>query len=146
MAGLSQRFRSIVPAFQRTLTSQISLKSPLPFGINMTVFYVHFSDNVSSRNSACTMSTIFYQLVESSESSHVAAISHWRRCSALITEGPPERFRQSLITSQAFSPKYYHRILKFINTSTQEEADIYIASVSHPPFFIMLDIENIFEK
>ena len=54
------------------------------------------------------------------------------------------------LTTDIFSvsnePKYTHNFMKFIKTTTQEEADIYIASVFNPHFFIMLEITDIFEE
>ena len=58
---------------------------------------------IPSRNAACTLATTFCQLVASGVLSRVASIIHWRRCSALNSDRPPERFRQSLHNSQAIS-------------------------------------------
>ena len=42
--------------------------------------------------------------------------------------------------------KYYHWLLALIKTTTQEEDYIYITSVFNPHSFIMLYIEDLFEK
>ena len=45
------------------------------------------------------MATTFSQLVASGVSSLVAEINHLRRCSALLSDELPERFRISLCTA-----------------------------------------------
>ena len=103
IADVSLRLRKLAIAFQRTLTSPIHWKPPFPFVTRTNICHVNYSASVPSWNSACTMTTTSIQLVASGESSHIAAISHWRRCSTYVPEGMTERFRQSLRTAQAIS-------------------------------------------
>ena len=98
------QFRMLYIIFQSTSTSPIPLKSPLfTLGIRTTVCHVHSLARVPSQNYAYTMATTFCQLFASGVLYEVAAISHWRRCYALIPKGPPERFRKSLRTTQVIS-------------------------------------------
>ena len=92
--------------FQRTLTSPIPQNSLFPFGIKTTVCHMHSFKSIPSRNTAGMMAKTFSQLVASGESSRVAEISHWQRCSVHIFEGSPKRFRQNLRTAQAISSSY----------------------------------------
>ena len=103
MADVSRRFRRLATALQIKLTSPIPQKSLFPFIIRMTVCHVHSLTRVSSRNSVCIITTTFYQLVASGELSRFAAINHWRRFSALISDKPPKRIRISLRTAKAIS-------------------------------------------
>ena len=103
MSDMSRHFRSLVTAFQKTLTSPIPLNSLFHLGTRTTVCHVCYSASLSSQNADCTMSTTFCRLLASGESSRVAAISHWWRCSANIPDGLSERFRQSLRTFQEIS-------------------------------------------
>ena len=50
------------------------------------------------------------------------------------------------IPSLSTNLEYLHRLLAVIKTSTQKEAGIYIANVSTLHLFIMLYIDNIFDK
>ena len=103
IADVSRKLRRLAISFQRTSTNQIPRPPPFPFGTITTVCHMHYSANVPSWNASYMMSTTFRQLVASVESSPIVEIRHWRRCSARIPEGPPERFRQSLRTNQAIS-------------------------------------------
>ena len=85
------------------ISSWYMIAAVLPFGIKMTIFYLHSSVSAPSRKSVCVMATTLCKLVAAGESSRVAAISHWQRCPAHIPEDPPEQFRQSLRTAQAIS-------------------------------------------
>ena len=100
MADMSQRFRRLATNFQRTLTSTIPLKYLLTFGIRKTICHMYSLASVLSQNTDFMMAKRFFQLVESGETSRVAAIRHWRRCSALIPDRTPKRFRRSLRTTQ----------------------------------------------
>ena len=102
-----RRFRRLDIIFQSTSTSPISLKLPLfPLCIRTTVCLVHYSDGVPSQNAAFKMAATFCQLMASGVLYRVEAISHWQICSALIPDGPPERFSKSLCTTQEISSSY----------------------------------------
>ena len=104
MAAVSGMFRRLVTVLQSTPTSTIPLDYPLfHLEIRTTVCHVISLDSVPPQNAACTLATTFCQLAVSGVLSQVLAISHWRRCSSLIYDGPPERFRQSLHTVQVIS-------------------------------------------
>ena len=97
---MSRRLRRLTIAFQRTSMNPINRNPPLTFGIRTTVCHMRYSASFPSWNSDCTMVITFSQLVASGESSRIAEISHWRRCSARIPEGPPKQFIQSLRTAR----------------------------------------------
>ena len=102
MADMRRRFRRLVTAFQSTLTRTTTLKIMLaPLRIRTTVCYGLSLIIILLQNAACTMATTFCQLVASGLSSRVSSINQWRRCSALIPNRPPERFRRILSTAQA---------------------------------------------
>ena len=103
IADVSRQLRRLAIYFQRTSTNQIPRTPPFPFGMITTVCHMHSSASVPSRNASYTMTTTLSQLVASGESSPIVEISHWRRCSACIPEGPPEQFRKILCTTQAIS-------------------------------------------
>ena len=103
IAAVSRRLRRLTISFQRTLNIPSPWNPPFPFESRTVICHVHYSTSVLSWNSACTMEATFRQLVASGESSRVAAVIHWRRYSARIHEGLPERFRQSLRTAKAIS-------------------------------------------
>ena len=57
-----------------------------------------------------------------------------------------DKYLNTAICSMSTNPKYSHKFLEFIKTTTQKEDDIYITIVSHPHYFIILYIEDIFYK
>ena len=104
IAAVIRRFMRLAIVLQSTSTSPTPLNSLLfHLWIRTTVFHVLYLDRVPTWNAFFTMSTTFFQLVASGVLSQVAEISHWRRCSALISDRLTKCFRQSLRTAQAIS-------------------------------------------
>ena len=92
-------------SFHRTSTRPIPMKLVLPpLGIITTICQAHDAASSPPLKVNCMMTTNLYQFPRSGSSSWVFARSHILRCSALMTDRPPERCSCSRSTESEIIP------------------------------------------
>ena len=128
IATARQRFRNYDIVFHKTYTSPIPLKSPPPLSISTAVYHVTSSASRLSRNSICTRSTTFRQLVASGVSILQLSENQSCGCYVRIPEGGGQRNN---------SPNY----LRYIHEKLLAHSHCYFIIIFHlVPFSISMSI------